>query len=91
MIAIEEIAKIIPFFLLTSQLPIYLMQRKNINIANSSLCPVGVGYSEHLTYFLSPKGEMFGGFESYFCHIGSSLEEAFDNIFFKRNFQTLLE
>jgi len=34
---------------------------------------------------------MFGGFESYFCHIGSSLEEAFDNIFFKRNFQTLLE
>ena len=62
-----------------------------INIANSSLCPVGVGYSEHLTYFLSPKGEMFGGFESYFCHIGSSLEEAFDNIFFKRNFQTLLE
>lgn len=60
-------------------------------ITNTSLCPVGVGYSEHLTYFLSPKGEMFGGFEGYFCCIGANLEEAFDNIFFKKEFKTLLE
>ena len=37
------------------------MREEYSEITKSSLCPVGVGYSEHLTYFLSPKGEMFGG------------------------------
>ena len=50
-----------------------------------------VGYSEHLTYFLSPKGEMFGGFESYFCRIGTTVEDAFENIFFRKDFQTLAD
>ncbi|MDO1511026.1 MULTISPECIES: SUKH-3 domain-containing protein [unclassified Neisseria] len=67
------------------------VKEEYIKVINSSLCPIGVGYSEHLTYFLNPKGEMFGGFESYFCRIGSTLEEAFDNIFFTKEFETLLE
>ena len=68
-----------------------IMREEYSEITKSSLCPVGVGYSEHLTYFLSPKGEMFGGFESYFCRIGTTVEDAFENIFFRKDFQTLAD
>lgn len=67
------------------------MREEYSEITKSSLCPVGVGYSEHLTYFLSPKGEMFGGLESYFCRIGTTVEDAFENIFFRKDFQTLAD
>ena len=68
-----------------------IMREEYSEITKSSLCPVGVGYSEHLTYFLSLKGEIFGGFESYFCRIGTTVEDAFENIFFRKDFQTLAD
>ncbi|WP_353172178.1 SUKH-3 domain-containing protein [Acinetobacter rudis] len=53
------------------------------------LLPIGLGYSEHLTYFIDPSGNFYGGYDDYFCKIGDSINSFFDNIFFKKNFESI--
>lgn len=55
----------------------------------ASLCPIGVGFSEHLVYLITPTGAIYGGFDDYFCLIGENVESALENIFFDHNFKAL--
>ena len=50
------------------------------------LCPIGVGFSEHLVYMISPSGKIFGGYDDLFCKIGDDTEGAFLNMFFTHKF-----
>ncbi|WP_082572035.1 SUKH-3 domain-containing protein [Variovorax sp. Root434] len=54
--------------------------------AGEKLLPIGQGNSEHLTYFIGEGGGIYGGFDDYFCLIGKSVSEAFENIFFKHQY-----
>lgn len=54
--------------------------------AGCHLTPVGVAYSEHMTYCMAENGALYGGFDDYFCIIGESAEEAFENVFFRKSF-----
>lgn len=57
--------------------------------AAEQLCPVGVGFSEHFVYLISPTGAMYGGFDSYFCRIGRDVNESLNNIFFDHKFESI--
>ncbi|EMS8291124.1 SUKH-3 domain-containing protein [Salmonella enterica] len=52
-------------------------------LINKRLCPVGVGFSEHMTYFFSDDGALYGGFDDYFCIIGDNINEAMLHLFFE--------
>ncbi|MGE9785855.1 hypothetical protein ACQP6X_07385 [Acinetobacter baumannii] len=54
--------------------------------AGSDLLPIGLGYSEHLTYFIDPSFKFYGGYDDYFCKIGDSVNSFFNNIFYEKNF-----
>lgn len=49
--------------------------------AGSDLLPIGLGYSEHLTYFIDPS---FKFYDDYFCKIGDSVNSFFNNIFYEK-------
>lgn len=49
-------------------------------LAQGELTPIGVGHGEYFTFFLSKKGAMYGGFESSFSLIGTTVGEALDTI-----------
>lgn len=55
-------------------------------IAQDTLCPVGLGFSEHMVFFMSSQGKLYGGYDDYFCLIGNDIENALDNLFFKHQF-----
>jgi len=55
----------------------------------TSLCPIGVGFSEHLVYLIDSSEGFYGGFDDYFCFIGKNVGEALSNIFFNHNFTSL--
>jgi len=52
-------------------------------LVNKRLCPVGVGFSEHMTYFISDDGALYGGFDNYFCIIGGNINDAMLHLFFE--------
>jgi len=54
--------------------------------AGSDLLPIGLGYSEHLTYFIDPSFKFYGGYDDYFCKIGRAVNSFFNNIFYEKNF-----
>jgi len=58
-------------------------------LAGSSLCPIGSGYSQHMTYFIAERGVFYGGYDDYFCRIGRTVEEALHNILVVREFKPL--
>lgn len=62
---------------------------RKLSINNERLCPVGVGFSEHLVYFVGESGKIYGGFDDYFCLIGTDLSDAFCNIFDRHSFLDL--
>jgi len=53
------------------------------------LLPIGLGYGEHLTYFIDPSYNFYGGYDDYLCKIGYSINSFFENIFFKKNFESI--
>lgn len=55
-------------------------------IAQDTLCPVGLGFSEHMVFFISSLGKFYGGYDDYFCLIGDTIENALNNLFFKHQF-----
>ena len=52
----------------------------------SQLVPIGQGYTEHMTYLISPEGCFYGAYDDYFCLIGNSAQHFFDNILFNKTF-----
>ena len=58
-------------------------------LADSTLTPIGQGYSEHLTYFISDNYKFYGGYDDYFCLIGDSTNAFFENILFYKEFKQL--
>ncbi|PHM46769.1 SUKH-3 domain-containing protein [Xenorhabdus miraniensis] len=59
------------------------------NIIEKRLCPIGIGFSEHMTFFLSESGGFYGGYDDYFCLIGNDIESALQNLFFEHDFTQL--
>ncbi|EOY2822107.1 SUKH-3 domain-containing protein [Listeria monocytogenes] len=59
------------------------------DIIKEKLCPVGVGFSEHMVFFVSESGGFYGGYDDYFCLIGDSLESGLLNLFKDHNFISL--
>lgn len=53
------------------------------------LCPIGIGHSGHIIYLISESGRIFGGYDDYFCLIGETVAEAFENIFFRHSYQQI--
>ena len=56
---------------------------------NENILPVGIGDSEHLTYYMGERGGVYGGFDGFFCKIGETVGDAFENIFFNHQYITL--
>ena len=56
---------------------------------NKNLIPIGLGYSEHLTYFIAEDYSIYGGFDGDFSLIGDSINSFFENILFHKNFQKI--
>ncbi|MDX7987860.1 hypothetical protein FE392_11040 [Xenorhabdus sp. 12] len=59
------------------------------SIIGNKLCPIGLGFSEHMTFFLSESGSFYGGYDDYFCLIGNDVESALQNLFFDHDFTQL--
>ncbi|MBC1567287.1 hypothetical protein HCJ20_00005 [Listeria sp. FSL L7-1425] len=59
------------------------------DIIKEKLCPVGVGFSEHMAFFVSESGGFYGGYDDYFCLIGDSVESGLLNLFHNHNFVSL--
>ena len=59
------------------------------SIKGNDLLPIGLGYSEHLTYFIDSSFKFYGGYDDYFCYIGDSVNSFFNNLFYEKNFITL--
>lgn len=57
--------------------------------AKEKLLPIGRGYSGHLTLLMGESSAIYGGVDDYFCRIGDSVEDAFENIFVRRQFTDL--
>ncbi|WP_414500038.1 MULTISPECIES: SUKH-3 domain-containing protein [unclassified Zymobacter] len=58
-------------------------------IANEEICPIGVGFSEHMVIFISESGKMYGGYDDYFCLMGDTINKGLKNLFFDRSFYQL--
>ncbi|MDR5837787.1 SUKH-3 domain-containing protein [Caballeronia sp. LZ034LL] len=58
-------------------------------LAIGRLCVVGYGFSEHMAFFLSESGALYGGYDNYFCLIGDSVESGLENLFFGHDFQQI--
>lgn len=54
-----------------------------------NLLPIGLGYSEHFTFFIAEDYSMYGGFDGDFSFIGDSINSFFENILFHRNFEKI--
>ncbi|MDT0002856.1 SUKH-3 domain-containing protein [Listeria cossartiae subsp. cayugensis] len=59
------------------------------DIIKEKLYPVGVGFSEHMVFFVSESGGFYGGYDDYFCLIGDSVESGLLNLFNNHNFISL--
>ena len=44
------------------------------------ICVIGEVYANHLTLLMSEKGEVFGGYDEFFCLLGKTGIEAIENI-----------
>ncbi|EAD9708954.1 hypothetical protein AF112_00935 [Listeria monocytogenes] len=55
-------------------------------IIKEKLCPVGVGFSEHMVFFVSESGGFYGGYDDYFCLKGDNVESGLLNLFNNHNF-----
>lgn len=56
---------------------------------DTNLLPIGLGYSEHLTYLIDPLYNFYAGYDDYFCQIGNSVNDFFENIFYRKKFIAL--
>ncbi|MBD2806990.1 SUKH-3 domain-containing protein [Xenorhabdus sp. ZM] len=59
------------------------------NIIGDRLCPIGIGFSEHIIFFLSESGRFYGGYDDCFYLIGNDIESALKNLFFEHDFTQL--
>ncbi|WP_082107257.1 SUKH-3 domain-containing protein [Chromobacterium vaccinii] len=58
-------------------------------IIGKKLIPIGQGYSRHLTYLISNDGAIYGGYDDFFCEIGSDVCKAIENIICNKEFITI--
>jgi hypothetical protein len=56
-------------------------------IVKEHLVPIGVGYGGYLTYLISETGKIYGGYDDIFYKIGETVNDAFENIFFRKKFE----
>ncbi|CAA0285338.1 SUKH-3 domain-containing protein [Acinetobacter baumannii] len=68
--------------------PAWIFEEYSLKAGND-LLPIGLGYSEHLTYFIDSSYRFYGGYDDYFCYIGDSVNSFFNNLFYEKNFITL--
>ncbi|MCD0493619.1 SUKH-3 domain-containing protein [Chromobacterium violaceum] len=58
-------------------------------LIGKKLLPIGQGYSRHLTYLMSNDGAIYGGYDDFFCEIGSDICKAMENIICNKEFITI--
>lgn len=58
-------------------------------LIEKKLLPIGQGYSRHLIYLMSNDGAVYGGYDDFFCEIGSDICKAMENIICNKEFITI--
>ncbi|MDO7507959.1 SUKH-3 domain-containing protein, partial [Acinetobacter baumannii] len=63
--------------------PAWIFEEYSLKVEDD-LLPIGLGYSEYLTYFIDSTFKFYGGYDDYFCYIGDSVNSFFNNLFYEK-------